>query len=165
MKSFLQPAFFYLELLHDRKVKDKEQFHPEADVLNHSLQAFYLAQQQSSDVDLIMAALLHDIGKSFDTHQHPKIGAELMREYYSVKTYYLIYNHLRIAHYLDGSMKRVGKRKDLEEHPYFDQLIKLREIDLMARRPDLKLELDKVDVERKLKLTIAGRYTGKYIKG
>jgi len=165
MLNLLAPAQFYLELLSDRNIKDKEQFHPEANVLSHSLQAFYLACQRTIDIDLIMAALLHDIGKSFDSHQHPKIGAELLREYYSPKTCYLIYNHLRIGHYLDGSMKKFMKRKELEGHPYFPLLITLREIDLDARCPALNLTLDMRAIERTLKRVVLGRFGRKFIKG
>lgn len=165
MKNLLAPAQFYLELLKDKGIKDKEKFHPESSVLNHSLQAFYLACRRTSDIDLIMAALLHDIGKSFDSHNHPEIGAELLRNYYSPKTCYLIHNHLRIGYYLDGSMKKFMKKKELEEHPYFNLLITLREIDVDARCPALNLNLDMRAIEKSLKRVVLGRFGRKFIKG
>jgi len=44
-------------------VEQNSRYHPEGDALYHSLQVFELAYQQSQDVELWLAALLHDIGK------------------------------------------------------------------------------------------------------
>ena len=42
IEKYLNPGFFFLELLHDKNVKDKEDHHPETGVFNHTLQVFYL---------------------------------------------------------------------------------------------------------------------------
>lgn len=60
-KEQIDLYFSYLERCKD--VKQMEKHHPEGDVLNHSLQCLCWAFKESYDIDLILAAMLHDIGK------------------------------------------------------------------------------------------------------
>ena len=68
-----------------KEIKQDPKWHPEGTVFNHSLQALKWAFRESDDIDLILAAMLHDIGKSVNSHGHEKIGCELLNNYVSVK--------------------------------------------------------------------------------
>ena len=46
-----------------RGIEQHPVWHPEGDVFNHSLQTVKCAFRESDDIDLIVAAMLHDVGK------------------------------------------------------------------------------------------------------
>src|SRR5438105_8122281 len=62
---------FRLLLLPLETVKQNAKYHPEGDVLYHLLQVFDLARDERPwDEEFILAALLHDVGKGIDPHDH-----------------------------------------------------------------------------------------------
>lgn len=107
--------------------------------MNHSLQCFRWACRESDDIDLIMAALLHDVGKARGSHGHEKTSVELLVGNVSDKTLWLVQNHMRIWPYLLGEMKRLGKSRRLSTHPWFASLCKLARFDQLGRNPNLLL--------------------------
>jgi predicted HD phosphohydrolase len=84
-----------------------------------------IALKETDDIDLILAAMLHDIGKAVNTLEHDKIAIEMLKDYASVKTLFLIENHLRIRLLLNGDMKRLSKVQFLINHPWLPELILL----------------------------------------
>ena len=57
-------------------VKESPKYHPEGDALYHSLQVFDLAcDELPYDEEFLLAALLHDVGKAIDRHDHVAAGA------------------------------------------------------------------------------------------
>ena len=51
-------------------------YHPEGDVLYHSLQVFELARDHRPyDEEFLLAALLHDVGKGLDRSNHVEVSA------------------------------------------------------------------------------------------
>jgi len=120
--------------------------HPEGDVLNHSLQVFKIALKESSDIDLILAALLHDVGKSIRVLDHEKYSCDLLKNMISHKTKWLILNHIRIKWFLNGEMKKLKKVKDLHDHEYFNDLILLHRWDIFGRNPNLQIKFNKDDI-------------------
>jgi putative nucleotidyltransferase with HDIG domain len=164
IEKYLNPGFFFLEVLKDKNIKDREDRHPEIGVFNHSLQVFYLLSKRTGDLDLLTAGLFHDIGKTFNTLQHDKIGAKLLYEYYPEKVIWLVKNHIRIIHYLNGEMRK-GKRQVFERHNYFGLLKVLRECDIEGRKPDFHIEYDKEEIVSILEKAIINRYNKKNHKG
>ena len=66
---------FRLMLLPLERVKQNPKYHPEGDVLYHSLQVFELAKEvRPYDEEFLLAALLHDIGKGIDPYDHVAAG-------------------------------------------------------------------------------------------
>lgn len=51
------------------------------DQLTHSLQTAARAEAAGADEEIIVAALLHDVGKAISVANHPRIAAEILRAY------------------------------------------------------------------------------------
>lgn len=165
IKSYLNPGLFYLEVLRDKDIQDtKKEKHPEINVFNHCLQVFYLLSKRTGDVDLLAAGLFHDIGKTWGTLQHDKVGYVLLKEYYPAKLAWLVKNHIRIIYYERNEMRK-SKRELLESHPYFGYLKVLRECDLEGREPDYPIEYDIENIISVFEKAIINRFNEKNIKG
>lgn len=131
-------------ILEECKYTDQNpEFHPEGNVLNHSIQCFHWACRESNDIDLILAALLHDVGKSVMSKGHEVISGELIHDYVSVKTLFLVENHMRTWSYIEGQTKKLSKVRYLTSHPWFPELIHLLRYDRLGRQPNKKNEFDK----------------------
>ena len=51
------------------------------DQLTHCLQTAARAEEAGADEEVIVAALLHDVGKAISVPNHPRIAAEILRPY------------------------------------------------------------------------------------
>src|SRR5258708_36311879 len=64
-------AIYRMLLLPLENVGQSPKYHPEGDVLYHSLQVFELAREiRPNDEEFLLAALLHDVGKGLDQANH-----------------------------------------------------------------------------------------------
>jgi len=125
------------------------EYHPEGDVRNHTLQVFNHAVRESNDVDLVMAALTHDIGKTeCDGPGHEDYSSNILsrESIFSEKTIWLVYNHMRIRTYIEGEMKGLKKVIQLSNNSWFADLVKLSRWDNMGRNPNRKMKFDRVDI-------------------
>jgi predicted HD phosphohydrolase len=59
----------------------------------HSLQSATLAYRDGADEEMIVAALLHDIGDTLALHNHAEIAAAVLKPYVSRKTHWIIKHH------------------------------------------------------------------------
>ena len=133
--------------------------HPERNLLQHSLQTYLWALREAgNNTDLILAALLHDVGKLEDPLGHDKIGADMVKPYTSVKTHWLIQNHMRFWHWIEGDMKKLKKVTEIHEHPWLNDLAALGRWDKMARRSNTKLVLDRQAVMDTLNQRVADHF-------
>lgn len=133
-------------------------YHPEGSVLNHSLQVVNLAFRESDDIDLILAAMLHDIGKVIKSHGHADIGARLLRDYASVKTIFLVEHHMRMWKYLNGEMTKLSKCQFLASHPWLPCLVQLTRWDHMGRNPNRKNKYDREKIIERLNSKIPSHF-------
>jgi hypothetical protein len=123
---------FRLLLLPLEKVKGSRVHHPEGDVLYHSLQVFELARERRPyDVELLLAALLHDVGKGLGG-DHVQAALDALDGLITERTHFLI------AHHMDAHLYRQGKlgarlRRQLELSPDFEDLMLLEECDSAGR--------------------------------
>ncbi len=140
--------FQWIEALED--VEDRKIHHPEKNVFNHTLQVLHIAFRESNDVDLILAAMLHDIGKLENTLGHDQIGADWLEGLVNDKTIWLVRNHLRIWDYLTGDMNKLKKCKELAAHPYIPELIQLARWDKKGRVPNKHMTYDKLKIISRL---------------
>lgn len=101
--------------------------HPEGDVLYHSLQVFELVRAERPwDEELLLAALLHDVGKAFDPHDHVNSGLRILDGFISDRTAWFIEHHVVARGLLDGSIGARARRRLVESGDF-------EEIELLAR--------------------------------
>ena len=132
-RTFMAPLFGFLEQC--KGVDQMEVHHPEGDVFVHSLQVLHVAFRETHSTDLILAAMLHDIGKYENSKGHEKIAVAWLNGYVSAKTLWLIEQHMRVWYLLMGDMRRKKKVKGLVHHPWLPELILLARWDKMGRNP------------------------------
>ncbi len=63
------------------------------DRLEHSLQSATRAYQDDADEEMVVAALLHDIGDLLSPHNHSELAAAVLRPYVSERTYWIVRQH------------------------------------------------------------------------
>jgi hypothetical protein len=117
------------------KVEQGKTHHPEGDALYHSLQVFALARDESPwDEELLLAALLHDVGKGLDPLDHVAAALEALDGYVTDRTAWLIENHMEAHRLHDGTLGARAKRR-LQEHEDYDSLLLLGRCDREGRVP------------------------------
>jgi hypothetical protein len=130
-------------LLPLEQVKENRRFHPEGDVLYHSLQVFDLVRDESPyDEELLLAALLHDVGKAIDSKEHVAAALEALDGFITPRTAWFIEHHME-AHALREGKLGVRARHRLEASDDFDELRLLAACDQAGRArgvaaPDLE---------------------------
>jgi predicted HD phosphohydrolase len=128
-------------------VKQSPKYHPEGDVLYHSLQVFDLARDQLPyDEEFLLAALLHDVGKGIDRDDHTAAGLEALAGFITERTAWLIAHHMAAQQVLDGTIG-VRARRRLQQNESYDELILLARCDRLGRQrgvqtPDLEEALE-----------------------
>ena len=149
----------HFELLENCKgIEQEEMHHPEGDVFNHTLQVLKWAFRESEDTDLILAALLHDVGKPINRLGHDKVAVELIIDITTGKTLWLVENHMRVWHFILGEMKKLSKVKELAEHMWLPELILLARWDKLGRNPRSKIVYDKDNIVERLNKCVGNRY-------
>jgi len=146
--AFMAPLFYYFE--RTRGVEQKEIHHPEGDVFTHSLQVLKWAFKETNNTDLILAAMMHDIGKVENALGHEKIAVELLKDYLSLKSLFIIEHHMRVWTMILGEMRKLSKVKFLVSHPWLPELVLLARWDKIGRNPRAKVKYDKEFIINKL---------------
>ncbi len=95
------------------------------DRLEHSLQVATRAFRDSADEEMVVAALLHDIGDLLAPHNHSEVAAAILKPYVSKRTYWVIKHHGQFqayyyAHHLGGDR---NARERYRGHPYFQDAV------------------------------------------
>src|SRR5713226_7770965 len=81
-------------------VRQSPQYHPEGDVLYHSLQVFELAREHRPyDEEFLLAALLHDVGKGIDPSNHVEAGLSALDGVITDRTRFFIEHHMNAHDY------------------------------------------------------------------
>jgi hypothetical protein len=135
LEDHIDPYELYRMLLQPlADVKQNPQWHPEGDALYHSLQVFELARDHRPwDEEMLLAALLHDVGKAIDPYDHVAAGLDALEGTMSPRMAFLIAHHMDAHAYQDGSLGHRARRR-LEESEDFEDLMLLREFDDAGRR-------------------------------
>jgi predicted HD phosphohydrolase len=63
------------------------------DQMQHALQTATRAERDGADEEVIVASLLHDVGKLISVPNHPKIAAEILRPYVRPEVYAMVAHH------------------------------------------------------------------------
>ncbi len=126
---------YRLLLLPLENVQGSPKYHPEGDVLYHSLQVFEQARERRPyDEEFLLAALLHDVGKGLDPAHHVEAALQALDGLITERTHFLIAHHMDAFEYRRGTLGARLKR-ELEASPDFEDLMLLRECDDAGRVP------------------------------
>jgi predicted HD phosphohydrolase len=92
------------------------------DRLEHSLQTATRAHRDGRDEAYVVMALLHDIGDTLGTFNHPEIGAAMIRPFVSEEVHWIanmhgVFQGYYFFHYL--GMDR-DQRENYRGHPHFE---------------------------------------------
>lgn len=115
-------------------------YHPEGDMLYHSLQVFELAKNgHGYDLEFLQAALLHDVGKAIDLSHHAEVGADALEGFVSDRTLFLVQYHSDALESKHGSL---GHRRWvlIKNSEYFEDLMELRDLDDKGRIPGMDVD-------------------------
>ncbi len=93
--------------------------------LEHSLQSATKALRAGEDEEMIVAALLHDIGDELAPMNHSEYAAAILKPYVSEKTHWIVERHgefqaFYYAHHLGGDR---NKREKYKGHKYYQKTI------------------------------------------
>jgi hypothetical protein len=126
---------FRMLLLPLENAQQSARFHPEGDVLYHSLQVFELAREHRPyDEEFLLAALLHDVGKGLDRADHVAAGLAALDGLITERTRFFLEHHMDAHEHRAGTLG-VKLRRKLESSPDFDDLMLLRQLDDEGRVP------------------------------
>jgi predicted HD phosphohydrolase len=115
-------------------VKGHPRYHPEGDVLYHSLQVFdHACDELPYDEEFLLAALLHDVGKAIDPAEHVAAGLEALDGFITERTSWLIEHHMLAHQLLDGQLGVRAKRR-LRQSPDYEELLLLSRCDQAGRQ-------------------------------
>jgi hypothetical protein len=130
-------------LLPLENVKESPEYHPEGSALYHSLQVLDLARDELPyDEEFLLAALLHDVGKAIDRHDHVSSGLEALGDQITPRTAWFIEHHMEAQDLLDGTLGARARRR-LEASEDFDALRQLARCDRNGRQRGVEApELD-----------------------
>lgn len=130
----LDTAMLRLLLSPLESVKQNPAHHPEGDALYHSLQVFELARAEREwDIELCLAALVHDVGKAIDPADHVGAGIEALAGLVSERVLTLVAHHMEAHAYRDGSLGARARRR-FEQLADFEDLLLLSELDQTGRK-------------------------------
>ena len=90
--------------------------------LGHSLQAATRALRDNADEELIVAALLHDIGDELAPYNHAEVAAGILRPYVRPEVTWIIAQHglfqnYYYVHHFGGDR---NARDRLRDHPWYE---------------------------------------------
>jgi predicted HD phosphohydrolase len=93
------------------------------DRLTHSLQTATLAHRDGRDAEYVVCALLHDIGDTLGSFNHPDIAAAILRPFVSEENHWMVEKHGVFQGYY--FFHHIGMDRDMREqfrgHPWFER--------------------------------------------
>lgn len=108
-------------LLPLENIHEDRRHHPEGDALYHSLQVYDLAcHALPYDEEFLLAALLHDVGKAIDPHDHVTAALDALDGFITPRTAWFIEHHMLGPALRDGTLgvrarRRLRQSEDWEE--------------------------------------------------
>ena len=93
--------------------------------LGHSLQAATRALRDSADEELVVAALIHDIGDELAPYNHAELAASILRPYVRPEVTWIVNHHglfqnYYYVHHFGGDR---NARERLREHPWYEACV------------------------------------------
>jgi len=95
------------------------------DRYSHCLQAATLAMKDGRDDEYVVCALIHDIGDTLGTYNHPDIAAAILKPFVSDANHWMVQNHGIFQGY--NFFHHIGLNRNLRDmfdgHPYYEQTL------------------------------------------
>lgn len=93
--------------------------------LDHVLQTATRAEKDGADNEMIVCALLHDIGDVLAPTNHAQVAAALLRPYVSEKNYWIVLHHglFQGYYWMHHYDKDRDARDKLKDHPYYEACV------------------------------------------
>ncbi len=90
--------------------------------LEHSLQSATRAEADGADVEMVVAALIHDIGDELAPENHSQLAAAIIRPYVRAEVTWVVNMHGIFQQHYHGHHTGVdpNARDAFREHPWFD---------------------------------------------
>ena len=90
--------------------------------LEHSLQSATRAERDGADIEMIVAALIHDLGDDLAPMNHSQLAAAIIRPYVRSEVTWIIEHHGVFQMYYYGDAMGVDKnaREIYRKHKWFD---------------------------------------------
>jgi predicted HD phosphohydrolase len=90
--------------------------------LGHSLQAATRAQRDGADVDMVVAALVHDIGDELAPDNHSQLAAAILRPYVRAEVTWTVLMHglFQLRYYGHHIGLDAEAREQHRDHPWYD---------------------------------------------
>ena len=138
-------AVFRSLLVPLESVQQHRRRHPEGDVLYHSLQVFELVcEQLPYDEEVLLAALLHDVGRGIDPQKHVEAALNALSGLISERTAWLLENYMLARGIVDATIGARARRR-LAGSEWFEELEILARADLDGRQAGARVrDLDEV---------------------
>ena len=95
------------------------------DRLEHSLQSATRAYRDDADEEMVVAALLHDIGDLLSPHNHSELAAAVLRPYVSERTYWIVRQHglFQSYYYAHHFGNDRNARDRYIDHPWYQDAV------------------------------------------
>ena len=93
--------------------------------LEHSLQTATRAFKDNADEEMVVAALLHDIGDELAPVNHSEYAASVLKPYVSEKTHWIIQKHgeFQMYYYAHHLGKNQNQRDKYKDHKYYQATV------------------------------------------
>ena len=93
--------------------------------MEHSLQCATRAHRDGADEEMVVAALLHDIGDLLSPFNHSELAAAVLRPYVAERTYWIVRHHglfqsYYYAHHTGGDRHA---RDAYRDHPWYQDTV------------------------------------------
>ena len=95
------------------------------DRLEHSLQSATRAYRDDADEEMVVAALLHDVGDLLSPHNHSELAAAVLRPYVSERTYWIVCQHglFQSYYYAHHFGNDRNARDRYIDHPWYQDAV------------------------------------------
>ena len=92
------------------------------DRLEHSLQSATRAEEEGADIEMIVAALIHDLGDDLAPENHSQMAAAIIRPYVREEVTWIIEHHgvFQMFYYGDAAGVNKDEREHWRGHKWFD---------------------------------------------
>ncbi|MEQ5767205.1 HD domain-containing protein [Halomonas sp. H33-56] len=107
--------------------------------LEHSLQSAARAEADGADEDMIVAALLHDLGDDLAPYNHSQLAAAIIRPYVRAEVTWVIHHHglFQKVYYAHHFGEDPHERDRYRDHPWYQSCVDFCErYDQAAFDPD-----------------------------